>query len=199
MLTFFQYLILVVLFCDFSWQTEMSQQRLASSTIKTYLAGLRHAQIVQGYSASRESSLPRLWLLQAGEFSTYWAGLHHYQRMPANYPTSFAPDLWSLECHSSRHKHCNTMGGGYKLFFVVFSAQERLQFRQWHIRSSSTLGKGWCGSWQCIESFGCLCSVCTSHNMATSQGLSVRRGVTTHQSMLCGQGAGSSAISRGPF
>ena len=45
----------------------LGQQRLAPSTIKTYLAGIRHAQIVRGYPAPRESSsLPRLGLLQAG-------------------------------------------------------------------------------------------------------------------------------------
>lgn len=45
----------------------LGQQGLAPSTIKTYLAGIRHAQILRGYPAPRESSsLPRLGLLQAG-------------------------------------------------------------------------------------------------------------------------------------
>ena len=45
----------------------LGRQGLAPSTIKTYLAGIRHAQIVRGYPAPRESSsLPRLGLLQAG-------------------------------------------------------------------------------------------------------------------------------------
>ncbi len=45
----------------------LAQQGLAPSTIKTYLAGVRHAQIIRGHPEPRESStLPRLKLLQAG-------------------------------------------------------------------------------------------------------------------------------------
>ena len=45
----------------------LAQQGLAPSTIKVYLAGVRHAQIMQGYPEPRQSSnLPRLHLLQMG-------------------------------------------------------------------------------------------------------------------------------------
>ena len=55
----------------------LAQQGLAPGTIKTYLAGVRHAQIIRGHQGSsgvirghpeprQNSTLPRLHLLQAG-------------------------------------------------------------------------------------------------------------------------------------
>ena len=45
----------------------LAQQGLTPGTIRTYLAAVRHAQIVRGFPEPREqSSLPRLWLLQNG-------------------------------------------------------------------------------------------------------------------------------------
>ncbi len=45
----------------------LAQQDLAPGTIKVYLAGVRHAQIMRGYPERRQNStLPRLHLLQAG-------------------------------------------------------------------------------------------------------------------------------------
>ena len=45
----------------------LAQQGLAPATIRTYLAGVRHAQIMRGYEEPHHnSSLPRLHLLQAG-------------------------------------------------------------------------------------------------------------------------------------
>lgn len=45
----------------------LGQEGLAPSTLKTYLAGIRNAQIMRGFPESRQSSsLPRLKLLQAG-------------------------------------------------------------------------------------------------------------------------------------
>ena len=45
----------------------LARQGLAPATIKTYLAGVRHAQIMRGFEEPRQhSTLPRLHLLQAG-------------------------------------------------------------------------------------------------------------------------------------
>ena len=45
----------------------LAHQGLAPSTIRTYVAGVRHAQIVRGLPEPREhSNLPRLRLVQAG-------------------------------------------------------------------------------------------------------------------------------------
>ena len=47
--------------------TALAQEGIAPTTIKTYLAALRHAQIIRGYPEPREtSSLPRLRLVQNG-------------------------------------------------------------------------------------------------------------------------------------
>ena len=45
----------------------LARQGLAPATIKTYLSGVRHAQIMRGFEEPRQhSTLPRLHLLQAG-------------------------------------------------------------------------------------------------------------------------------------
>ena len=45
----------------------LAEQRLAPSSIKTYLAAIRHAQVVRGFPEPRQSSsLPRLRLMQSG-------------------------------------------------------------------------------------------------------------------------------------
>ncbi len=45
----------------------LAQQGLAPNTIKTYLAGIRHAQIIRGHPEPRQDSkLPRLRLVQTG-------------------------------------------------------------------------------------------------------------------------------------
>ena len=44
----------------------LARQGLAPGTIKTYLAAVRHAQIVEGLPDIRETSLPRLQLVQTG-------------------------------------------------------------------------------------------------------------------------------------
>ncbi len=50
-----------------SFVASLGQEGLAPNTIKTYLAGIRHAQIMRGFPEPRQSSnLPRLKLLQAG-------------------------------------------------------------------------------------------------------------------------------------
>ena len=47
--------------------TALAQEGIAPTTIKTYLAAIRHAQIIRGYPEPREtSSLPRLRLVQNG-------------------------------------------------------------------------------------------------------------------------------------
>lgn len=47
--------------------TSLAQEGIAPATIKTYLAAVRHAQVVRGYPEPRESStLPRLRLIQSG-------------------------------------------------------------------------------------------------------------------------------------
>ena len=44
----------------------LAPEGVAPSTVRTYLAAIRHAQIIRGYLAPRESSLPRLQLVQNG-------------------------------------------------------------------------------------------------------------------------------------
>ncbi len=49
------------------YSSYLASQHLSPSTIKTYLAGIRHTQITLGLPEPKEySSLPRLWLVQAG-------------------------------------------------------------------------------------------------------------------------------------
>ena len=44
----------------------MAKEGLAPATLKTYLAGIRHAQIIRGLPEPGSASLPRLRLLQSG-------------------------------------------------------------------------------------------------------------------------------------
>ena len=45
----------------------LAQEGLALNTIKTYLAGIRHAQVIKGLPEPRQlDSMPRLRLLQSG-------------------------------------------------------------------------------------------------------------------------------------
>ena len=54
-----------MLLCSFV--ASLAQQGLAPTTIRTYLAAIRHAQIVRGFPEPRQhSSLPRLHLVQSG-------------------------------------------------------------------------------------------------------------------------------------
>ena len=46
--------------------TSLAQGGCAPATIKTYLAAVRHAQIMRGHPEPRETSLPRLRLVQSG-------------------------------------------------------------------------------------------------------------------------------------
>ena len=47
--------------------TSLAREGIAPATIKTYLAAVRHAQIIQGHQVLRDSSaLPRLSLIQKG-------------------------------------------------------------------------------------------------------------------------------------
>ena len=111
----------------------LGQQRLAPSTIKTYLAGIRHAQIVRGYPAPRESSsLPQLGLLQAGVKRVHAEqGSTTTRRRLLITQHHLHQIRESLESQSIRHGHHDALGGSYELFFFsFFSTQERLRFHQ---------------------------------------------------------------------
>ena len=67
--------------------TSLAREGVAPSNVRTYLAAVRHAQVVRGHSGPRElSSLPRLRLVQNG------AGLPPDQASPNNHPGDPAPD-----------------------------------------------------------------------------------------------------------
>ena len=52
----------------------LARQGLAPTSIKTYLAAVRHAQITRGLPEMRQAALPRLQLVQAG---IRWERAHH--------------------------------------------------------------------------------------------------------------------------
>ena len=57
---------LSVSYCCVDLLRQWQGRGLAPATLKTYLAGIRHAQIIRGLSESGSASLPRLRLLQSG-------------------------------------------------------------------------------------------------------------------------------------
>ena len=78
----------------------LARQGLTPATIRTYLAGVRHAQIMRGFEEPRQhSTLPRLHLLQAGvKRVRCQQGTHQGKAAIAHFAKPSAADQSYMRC-----------------------------------------------------------------------------------------------------
>jgi hypothetical protein len=105
--------------------TSLAQEGITPTTIKTYLAAVRRAQVVRGFPEPRESStLPRLRLIQNGIRQERARAGQVAAEEAADHSPSLASPMCGIPPEGADLQRSPLLGSGRGVFFGFFRAGE---------------------------------------------------------------------------